>query len=69
MADAEEQAAALGIDPGLVERLVDVVTASGKLRVADVAELNPKFDIDSRTARLADRLIARIAEGLAQPSS
>lgn len=61
--------AALGIDPGLVERLVDVVTASGKLKVADVAELNPKFDIDSRTARLAARLVARIAEGLAQPRS
>jgi formiminoglutamase len=59
--------AALGIDPGLVERLIDIVTASGTLRVADIAELNPKFDIDSRTARLAARLIARIAEGLVQP--
>jgi formiminoglutamase len=59
--------AALGIDPGLVERLIDVAVASGKLRVADIAELNPKLDIDSRTARLAARLIARIAEGLVQP--
>jgi len=59
--------AALGIDPGLVERLLDVVTASGKLRVADVAELNPKFDVDSRTARLAARLIARIAEAVSPP--
>ena len=56
--------AALGIDPALVERLIDAVTASGKLRVADIAELNPKFDIDSRTARLAARLVARIAEGV-----
>jgi formiminoglutamase len=61
--------AALGIEPALVERLVDIVVASGKLRVADIAELNPKFDIDSRTARLAARLIARIAEGLSQPRS
>jgi formiminoglutamase len=60
--------AALGIDPGLVERLVDAITASGKLRVADVAELNPKFDIDSRSARLAARLIARVAEGVASRS-
>jgi formiminoglutamase len=58
--------AALGIEPGLVERLIDAVTAGGKLRVADVAELNPKFDIDSRTARLAARLVARIAEGVVQ---
>jgi len=56
----------LGIDPGVVERLIDLVAASGKLRVADVAELNPKFDIDSRTARLAARLVARIAENCAQ---
>lgn len=61
--------AALGIEPALVERLLDIVVASGKLRVADIAELNPKFDIDLRTARLAARLVARIAEGLVQPRS
>jgi arginase family enzyme len=33
-----------------------------------VAELNPKFDIDSRSARLAARLIARVAEGVASRS-
>lgn len=54
--------AALGVEPALVERLIDVVTASGKLRVADVAELNPAYDVDARTARLAARLVARIAE-------
>lgn len=59
--------AALGVEPALVERLVEVVLDSGKLRVADVAELNPKFDIDSRTARLAARLVARIAEGVVSP--
>lgn len=61
--------AALGIDPGLVERLVDVACASGKLRIADIAELNPRFDIDGRTARLAARLAARIAENAFQPVS
>ena len=59
--------AALGVEPALVERLVDIAVASGKLRVADVAELNPKFDIDSRTARLGARLVARIAEGVFSP--
>ena len=61
--------AALGVDPALVERLVDVAVGSGKLRVADVAELNPKFDIDSRSARLGARLLARIAEGVVQRRS
>lgn len=54
--------AALGVEPALVERLIDGVVASGKLRVADVAELNPAHDVDGRTARLAARLVARIAE-------
>ena len=31
--------------------------ASGKLLHADVAELNPSFDIDNRTARVAARLV------------
>ena len=54
--------AALGVEPALVERLIDGVVASGKLHVADVAELNPAHDVDGRTARLAARLVARIAE-------
>jgi len=58
--------AAMGISPALVERLLEVAVATGKLRVADVAELNPRHDIDARTARLAARLVARIAEGVAQ---
>jgi formiminoglutamase len=58
--------ASLGVAPALVERLLDVVVSSGKLRVADVAELNPRQDIDARTARLAARLVARIAEGAVQ---
>jgi formiminoglutamase len=60
--------AALGVDPALVERLMDVVVASGKLAIADIAELNPRHDIDARTARLAARLVARVAEGIAQPT-
>ena len=33
------------------------VKASGKLRLADLAELNPEYDIDNRTAKVAARLI------------
>jgi len=46
-----------------VEMIIDVVLASGKLRVADIAELNPEYDSDHRTARLAARLVARLAYG------
>jgi formiminoglutamase len=33
------------------------VADSGKLLHLDVAELNPEFDLDGRTARVAARLV------------
>ena len=42
--------------------LAGAVAASGRVRIVDVAELNPRFDIDGRTARTAARLVAHIAE-------
>lgn len=54
--------AARGVGLDVIEPIVDRVAASGKLRVADIAELNPARDIDQRTARVAARLLARIAE-------
>ena len=39
---------------------------SGKLRLADIAEMNPHFDIDHRTAAVAARIVARIANGVAR---
>jgi formiminoglutamase len=33
------------------------VAASGKLLHVDVAELNPEFDVDGRTAKVAARLL------------
>ncbi|MEX1994658.1 MAG: formimidoylglutamase [Steroidobacteraceae bacterium] len=53
--------AALGVDPALVARLVEVVIGSGQVAIADVAELNPRFDLDERTARIAARFVAQIA--------
>jgi formiminoglutamase len=53
--------AALGVDPMLVDRLIGVVVSSGQVAIADVAELNPRFDQDNRTARLAARFVAHIA--------
>jgi formiminoglutamase len=54
---------AAGVALPIVERIVDAACMSGKLRVADVAELCPALDDDSRTARLAARLVGRMAEG------
>jgi len=49
--------AARGVPLALLEALAEQVRDSGKLRVADLAELNPEHDIDQRTARVAARLI------------
>ena len=57
--------APLGVSLAFVERLLDAVLASGKLLGADIAELNPAFDRDGLTARVAARLAARIARGCA----
>ena len=51
-----------GVELDVVEQVIDAVAGSGKLRLADIAELNPAFDIDQRTARVAARLVARIVE-------
>ena len=53
--------AALGVELSAVEEIVEAAKASGKLRLADVAELNPEFDVDGRTARVAARLVWRLA--------
>ncbi|MBN3498621.1 formimidoylglutamase [Arthrobacter pascens] len=49
--------AALGVPLPLVAAVCRQAATSGKLLHADVAELNPAFDIDNRTARVAARLV------------
>lgn len=51
---------ARGVALEVLEKVLDAVCASGKLRLADIAELNPSLDEDHRTARLAARLVGRI---------
>lgn len=46
-----------GVEMPVVEHLVRRAKASGKLRLADIAELNPQLDSDQRTARIAARLV------------
>jgi formiminoglutamase len=55
--------AALGVGLGVVEALVQAAKSSGKLRLGEVAELNPALDLDDRTARVAARLVRRMARG------
>jgi formiminoglutamase len=55
-----------GIALDIVEPLIDFVIDSRKLRLADIAEMNPRFDIDHQTAAVAARIVARIANGVAR---
>jgi formiminoglutamase len=58
--------AARGVELAVLEPLIDAVCASGKVRVADLAELNPRLDLDGRSTAVAARLAARIADGVAR---
>ncbi|MBH0085663.1 formimidoylglutamase [Psychrobacter sp. SCQQ22] len=54
--------AAFGIELGFVERMVRTIMTSGKVKIADIAEINPTFDIDSRSCKVAARLLATMVE-------
>lgn len=47
----------LGIYPTIVADLIKFISQTGKVLAFDVAELNPKYDLDGRTARLASNLV------------
>jgi formiminoglutamase len=49
--------AAYGVPLPVISAVCRQVAASGKLLHLDVAELNPEFDVDGRTAKVAARLI------------
>ncbi|MDI2034358.1 formimidoylglutamase [Paenarthrobacter nitroguajacolicus] len=49
--------AAYGVPLPVISAICRQVAASAKLLHVDVAELNPEFDIDSRTAKVAARLV------------
>ena len=52
--------ASRGVGLELLEPLIEQIKASGKLQLADVAEYNPQYDIDGRTAKVAARLFYQI---------
>ena len=47
----------LGIAPSAILPSIAAIAHSGKLRLVDIAELNPEFDRDDQTASLAARLV------------
>jgi len=49
--------AALGVELSLLLPLIEQIKQSGKLILADIAEVNPSFDIDNRTAKVAARIV------------
>ena len=56
--------AAFGIPLGVVLAVLRAVAASGKLGLFEVAELNPRFDVDQRTARTAARCVDEVVRHL-----
>ena len=54
--------AGYGIELSFVERAVKLIMASNKVKIADIAEINPTFDIDQRSCKVAARLLATIIE-------
>jgi formiminoglutamase len=56
--------AAIGVSPRVVLKWLGLIARSGKLRIFDVAELNPSLDQDQRTARLAARMIYEVVNHL-----
>ena len=53
-----------GIQPDIVFEVLDLLISSGKMIGFDLAELNPKFDADDRTAKLAAAIIYEVLMGI-----
>lgn len=54
--------AARGVGLEVIECLLGNIVDSGKLMLTDIAEYNPNYDVDLRTARLAARLAGRLMQ-------
>jgi formiminoglutamase len=51
-----------GVVLDIIEPLIEIIKSSGKLKLADIAEYNPEYDIDQWTARIAARLFHLIVK-------
>jgi len=54
----------MGFTPDVVLASLKTIVASGKLTALDIAELNPTYDIDDQTARLAASLVHTLIHSL-----
>lgn len=54
----------MGLDPKKGKRILKEIMDTGKVVCIDFAEVNPEYDIDSRTAKLAGSLIYDIMNNL-----
>lgn len=54
----------LGFSPELAFRIFDFLAKTGKLASMDIVELNPIFDNDNNTARLASKCIENVIRKL-----
>ena len=59
--------ATLGVALPQVRAMCLAAARTGKLRLVDVVELNPTYDVDGRTAKVAARLIHDITTALPHP--
>lgn len=50
----------MGLQPQIVQSILQIVTNSNKSASISIAELSPRFDIDNRTARLLANIAANI---------
>jgi len=57
-----------GLMPEIVFSIVKQIAGSGRLLSCDIAEMNPEYDLDSRTAKLAAALIYLIVSTLQNKS-
>lgn len=55
----------MGFSPKMVVKALEVIIASKKLISLDVAELNPNYDIDNHTSKLAASLIHSLLHSIA----
>ncbi|QSH58760.1 arginase family protein [Photobacterium damselae subsp. damselae] len=53
-----------GVSLSVVEWALKYIMESGKVKLVDLAELNPEFDYEHRTAKLAGKLVHAIARNL-----
>lgn len=51
---------AKGLSLDLLEKYISHIIKSGKVKIIDIAEFNPNFDIDGHGAKVAGRLVAWI---------